>query len=346
MNKDHWTDFAFADIDSWFADLKSKVAPDLHGHLSEILLVAAARLSFVDYESRVAVFNGAQKFGAHFLPVHYYSPVPDTSAIPEETWTTKYDDIPGLELDRPSIKQLFAGFQEYGKELETVQVDGDSDVYHYSNGSFAGGDASLLYAMVRDLKPKKVIEIGSGNSTLIGLSASAKNNNGCEYICIEPYPNNTVLDLKAKGQIQLIDSSVQAVDLSLFETLTAGDILFIDSTHVVKNGSDVVYEFLKIVPRLAAGVHVHVHDIFHPLDYPREWVIDKQIFWNEQYLLAALIAYNSDFKMVVPNYAFAVEPDLKELFKSTFPFSPVQGGGSFWFKRTNYSPLLTSTTKS
>ena len=186
--------------------------------------------------------------------------------------------------------------------------------------------------MLRKLKPKKIIEIGSGFSTLMGLRAILKNASG-RYTCVEPYPNENIKTLAKANIIDLVESGVQTVPLELFWSLEANDVLFIDSSHVCKTGSDVNYEFLKIIPHLKKGVVVHVHDIFFPFDYPRSWVVEKQIFWNEQYILMALLAFNNEFSMLIPNQIFSTDQGLRGEFQKSFPYSPVVGGGSFWFQR-------------
>ena len=158
-------------------------------------------------------------------------------------------------------------------------------------------------------------------------------NGAGEYLCIEPYPNADILRLGREGRLTLDQRRVQDVPLSVFEKLQANDILFIDSTHVAQIGSDVSHEMLQIVPRQAPGVLIHLHDIFLPFEVPKDWVVNKKLFWNEQLLLAAFMAYNSEFKAMASNQLIARDRILCAAARRAFPHTPVIGGGSFWFAR-------------
>jgi predicted O-methyltransferase YrrM len=129
--------------------------------------------------------------------------------------------------------------------------------------------------MIRKFRPKQIIEIGAGYSTLWSLSALTANGSPCMLTSIEPYPQDFLKHLKDKN-FALIEKKVEHVPLTLFEALEANDILFIDSSHVVRIGGDVLYEVLEIIPRLKTGVRIHVHDIFLPYNYPKDWVTKKE----------------------------------------------------------------------
>lgn len=329
-----WIDLAVEDFDGWFDDMASSVRSGREAEAAAFLAMAAARLGFRTEESKLELFSRAQDAGVHIMPVHFYSPVPDTRAIGAEVWAARYDHLPGLEIETPAIVTLLRDLGQFGHELAEVVSEPQAGQYYWGNPAFNGGDASLLYAMIRKLRPENIVEIGSGYSTLMGLKALKQNEHG-RYLCIEPFPSQQVRDLAEAGQIDLIAEGVQAVPLSTFDRLGSGDILFIDSTHVAKTGSDVVHEVLRILPRLNPGVVVHVHDIFHPYEYSQDWVEQRGIFWNEQYLLLALLCENPRFEVLIPNYACVGDPTLKAAHAEAFPFSPVQGGGSFWFRRSS-----------
>ena len=206
-------------------------------------------------------------------------------------------------------------------------------------------DAFILHALIRDLKPKRIIEIGSGFSTMIAGDALRKNEEDgaepCHFTAIEPYPNPSVR-AGIDGVTELVEKKVQDVPVERFEELGPNDILFIDSSHVLKVGSDVYYEFLEILPRIQSGVYVHVHDIFLPWDYPRSWIVDKQRFWNEQYLLQAFLACNTDFEVLWGSaFMRRRHPDAVAKCFDTFPpkwwndeMDPAaRGGASFWIQR-------------
>jgi hypothetical protein len=171
--------------------------------------------------------------------------------------------------------------------------------YDPNNGGYGTIDAAALYAMVRETRPKRIVEIGSGSSTLVTAAAIRANQAGDPsykptFTCIEPFLSD-YLKGGVPGVSEFIEKPLQDVPLDLFANLEDGDILFIDSTHVVSFGSDVLYEYLTILPALASGVLVHIHDIFLPNDYPENWLKEHRFFWNEQYLLEAFLAMNSSY---------------------------------------------------
>ncbi len=183
--------------------------------------------------------------------------------------------------------------------------------------------------MVRHFRPRLVIEVGSGFSSLVLRDAAAKNNSS-PLICIEPFPRDFLRE-GFPGLRSLIEKKVQDIDLEFFFQLESGDILFIDSSHTVKIGGDVNYLFLEVLPRLKPGVIVHVHDIFLPFDYRRDWVLDELRFWTEQYLLQAFLSFNSEFEVLMANSY--LNHCHKEDLKATFPSLSSWGGGSFWMRR-------------
>ncbi|HSL54233.1 MAG TPA: class I SAM-dependent methyltransferase, partial [Pyrinomonadaceae bacterium] len=154
--------------------------------------------------------------------------------------------------------------------------------------------------------------------------ALTRNGSG-KLTCIEPYPER----LNGAGpSVELIQKRVEEIDVAFFSCLAANDILFIDSSHTVKFGSDVCYEFLEILPRLAPGVWVHVHDIFFPHDYPAEWLIERRLALNEQYLLEAFLSFNKQFQVALANYWLCLDHPA-----SVSKLWPTAGGSSFWFQR-------------
>lgn len=171
-------------------------------------------------------------------------------------------------------------------------------------------DGDVLYLMVRHLKPRRMIEIGSGYSTLAAGAALVKNAEEtgvvCDFTAIEPYPGKHISS-GVPGLTTLLPKPVQAINLDTFASLEENDILFIDSTHVVMIDSDVVYEVLEILPRLRPGVVVHFHDIFLPYDYPENWIRSWGFFWNEAYMLQAFLAHNDRFEVMIGNRALFVD---------------------------------------
>lgn len=207
--------------------------------------------------------------------------------------------------------------------------------FNMSNGSFETVDAEVYYGMVRILKPKIIIEIGSGNSTKLATVAVLKNQreNGeykCNITCIEPYPSDALSEI---NNVEVIQKRLEDINFEFFDRLDENDILFIDSTHSLKIGNDVYFEYLEIIPRLRQGVYIHVHDIFIPNQYCKRWIYKSNHFWTEQYLLQAFLMYNSEFEVILPcNYLHTSKPDtLKEIFPS-YPMDD-DGPGSFWMRR-------------
>ncbi len=173
--------------------------------------------------------------------------------------------------------------------------------------------------------------IGGGYSTLLARRALAKNSDGAEHICIEPFEQPWLSNI---GLTQLIRSRVECVPLGLFRSLGSNDILFIDSSHVLRTGGDVWYEYLRILPTLNPGVLVHAHDIFLPFPYPRDWLLTERRYWTEQYLLQALLQDNSRFKVLLALHLLSKErPDELARACPIYAQQPGRDPGSFWMTR-------------
>jgi predicted O-methyltransferase YrrM len=278
------------------------------------------------------------RWGVHVRQVHYYDPLPNFAAITPEQ-TTRRRESPVVDFNMPSQLALLRRLgQEFGKEVETLVSGQDQEAheFNFDNEYFAHLDAAMYYALIRDLKPRRVIEIGSGYSTRIASLALARNgreNRPGTLTCIEPYPEPRLLE--AKLDIELIERPVELVDLDTFRRLEAGDILFIDSSHAVKFQNDVCREFLEILPILQAGVWVHVHDIFFPHDYPAEWLIEKRIAFSEQYLLEAFLAYNVAYSVMAANYWLCLDyrADVLQLWPRIGEAKGPHGGASLWMRK-------------
>lgn len=246
------------------------------------------------------IFRILQPMGLHLVRNHFYEPVPDTRRLREKIWTCK-SDLVGVKMEQEQQLRLLD--EVFLKYMDECRFPMDTKIpyeFHFGNDYFEALDAEVLYCFVRHFKPKKVIEIGSGNSTYIIARAAIVNEEDgveTEVISIDPYPNAVI----AKGIIgltTLINRHVEEVNLETFQELDESDILFIDSSHVVKIGNDVVYEYLEILPHLKKGVLIHIHDIFLPVEYPKQWVIGEHKFWTEQYLLQAFLAFNDSFQVI------------------------------------------------
>lgn len=243
-----------------------------------------------------------QANGYHVKQVHFYSPLPDTRQLGDEVFS-RISTMPGLEFNESGQLEILEEFEcryrgEYEK-FRDVKPPGLPQFF-FGNSSFESVDAEILYSFIRKFRPKHFVEVGSGFTTLLAGSALARNRKegvAATMTAIEPYPAS-FLSEELPYPVDLLVQPVQEVPLEFFTRLECGDILFIDSSHVCKIGSDVQYEFLEILPRLAPGVIVHIHDIFLPKDYPARWVKDEHWFWNEQYLLQAFLCGNRDLEVL------------------------------------------------
>lgn len=237
-----------------------------------------------------------RKAGVFPLREHYYEPVvfPEDLRRPLDA----VRPIAGLDLDTDGQLALL-GELDYAEELKRIPMTGrGNSSFNYRNGSFELGDAEFLYSMIRHFSPKRIIEVGSGHSTLMARLAIEANTEAdhlyeCDHVCIEPYEQPEL----EKCGARIIRERVELCDVTLFETLDANDILFIDSSHVIRPQGDVLFEYLEVLGRLRSGVQIHIHDIFTPRDYPSSWIIDDQKLWDEQYLLEAFLAFNREFKV-------------------------------------------------
>ena len=274
----------------------------------------------------------ADRAGVHLRSTHYYQPVYADSDLPADVGGER--DLPGLELNPAGQLELLRSF-DFQQELERFgEVPADELGFGHDNGSYSHADAEALYCMIRMRKPKRLIEIGSGHSTRIASAAIAMNaeesgGRRCEHICVEPYE----MEWLERLNVEVIRSRIQDVDPKLFERLDSGDILFVDSSHVIRPFGDVLCEYQRIVPRLNKGVLVHVHDIFTPRDYPEEWLREQRRLWNEQYLLEVLLAHSPRYRVVLAlNYLkHAHFEDLASAFPSAAR-RPEHEPGAFWFE--------------
>lgn len=269
------------------------------------------------------------------LPVrqHYYQPVLRPGDLPKSLWTQR-SPLHGVDLNVRAELELLSRFC-YADELLAFPRDRperDDLGFYYSNPNFPPGDAETLYNVIRHFKPRRVIEIGSGMSSRMvhhGLVANRADGVAATHVCIEPYEMPWLERLEGT---QVLRARVEHVDPSVFQALDDGDILFIDSSHVLRTGGDVCFEYLELLPTLRPGVIVHVHDIFLPFEYPEEW-IRARTFWTEQYLLQAFLAFNSEFETLLAVHYLATH-HRREL-AHTAPIFAQSGArpGSFWLRR-------------
>jgi hypothetical protein len=274
-----------------------------------------------------------RRVGVFPIVDHYYEPLFDPKHI-----RRPLSEDRGLYFNLNIDEQLslLKSFH-YAAELERFPLNKTSQLeYFYHNGAFGAGDAEFLYNMVRLYKPSTIVEIGSGNSTLMAINAIERNTiedakYRCNQICIEPYEHEWL----RSTNVTLVRQVVERVDKALFADLKRNDILFIDSSHMIRPQGDVLYEYFEILPILGTGVIVHIHDIFTPKDYPHSWVFDIVRFWNEQYLLEAFLMFNKEFRVLGAlnflkhNYFGALSSRCPVLEKE-----PSSEPSSFWIVKT------------
>jgi len=284
------------------------------------------------------LFRQMEAQGIHLTPNHFYSPIPDTGSL-QAYPATKQSGMVGIDWqDEHQLDLLQNVFPTFAEEYNNIPNQGSPELppyaFHFDNGMYDYLDALVLYCMIRHLQPKLILEVGSGYSTRISAQAAIRNGK-TEVVAIEPYPD-PVLQAGFPGLTSLIVKRIEQVELSQFERLSEKDILFIDTSHVVKTGGDVNYLYLEVLPRLRKGVVVHVHDIFLPEDYPLWWITERNLFWNEQYLLQAFLMNNTDFQIMFANNYMRLNH--LEQIKQSFPNCPkLDYTQSFWMQR-KYGP--------
>lgn len=228
---------------------------------------------------------------------HYYEPQFDMGSIKRPF--SEERNLPGIKWDIQGQLDLLENLV-FSDELQDLPFEKTNELSFYlNNSSFASGDAEYWFQLIRFKKPKRIFEVGSGNSTLMAINAINKNkdedpNYICKHVCIEPYEMSWL----EKTGVDVLRKKVEDVEFSFFSELEEGDILFIDSSHIIRPEGDVLFEYLELLPRLNIGVIVHVHDIFSPRNYPSEWLKSEVRLWNEQYLLEAFLTGNNSWKII------------------------------------------------
>jgi methyltransferase family protein len=264
------------------------------------------------------------------FPDFFYAPVFAPSDLPAEVWAGTFPDCGTWDLDaqRAFLKET-PSFAEELSALPYERPEGDTTAFYWGNDQFSHSDASLYYAILRRFRPNRIVEVGAGHSTKLAARAILANGSG-RILCIDPHAPEWLSRLDAPIEVQA--NPVQETPDETFLDLAAGDVLFIDGSHIAKTGSDVNHLFLRILPRLPKGVIVHVHDICLPFEYPKAWSEDVLCYWNEQYVLAALLANGTKYEILLGVY-YMQKADIEALR----PFVPrvagvFPGGGSFWMR--------------
>lgn len=272
------------------------------------------------------------KFGVTITRADFYSEIPTISELEQSFASESLLNLDAIFPDNDTMLAELQRLTDVSGEFDPPRDSDQLGEFSWTGGQFSYADAMAYYAMIRTRKPKTIIEVGSGWSTLVAQIAVARNGVG-NIICIEPYPNAFLADIPG---ITLIQKRIQEVDTAFFaQHLTDSDFLFIDSTHTVKHDSDCLHLYLRILPAIQADITVHVHDIHLPHPLPIERMRDQHIFWNEQYLLYAYMLNNARVRTLYgTQYHYTKNrPALDRLMHDRF----AAGGGSFWFEQTKAS---------
>jgi hypothetical protein len=291
------------------------------------------RKHFVHFPVSKRIFFNA---GVYPILDHYYDPLFNIKHIKKPLDQER--NLPAIDFNIAEQLDLLVKFN-YNDEMMKFPVtpaEKKQEIeYCYTNHAFKSGDAEYLYNMIRLFKPSRIFEIGSGSSTLMAINATKQNRRedpeyNCEHICIEPFENNWLESLGIIIKRDLVEN----INVSFFQQLNANDILFIDSSHIIRPQGDVLFEYLEILPTLRSGVLVHVHDIFTPRDYLKKF-LEIPYLWNEQYLLEAYLSSNKEYRIVgATNF---LRHNHYEAFSSKCPVlkMEIENGierepGSFW----------------
>jgi hypothetical protein len=269
-------------------------------------------------------------------PGHFYSPLPDLDEVrrrQDELFGPPPARLPGIELDEAGQLELLQSLGAY--QAEAPWTDGPRPPlrFFYDNPNFRHGEAVVLYGMIRHLRPARIVEIGSGHSSCVVLDTNERFFGGSiECTFVEPYPEllRSLVREDDLHRARLVEAPLQAVEDDLFSSLQANDILFVDSTHVAKVGSDVNRILFDVLPLLASGVHVHFHDVHYPFEYPKGWILEGRA-WNEAYLLRALLLYNDAFEVALFNSFLGQLHG--EALAAALPLAAPNPGSSLWLRR-------------
>lgn len=277
--------------------------------------------------------NALRRIGVFPIQDHYYEPQFNFQGQKQDFSLDR--NLTGIKWNISRQLEVIGSFI-YANELTDIPSGQTNELgFYFGNGSFESGDAEYWYQLIRTVKPRRIVEIGCGNSTLMAMRAIQTNHQQddaytCEHICIEPYEMSWLESL----DVSVVRERVENIDLSFFKCLEENDILFIDSSHVIRPCGDLIFEYLELLPSLKKGVIVHVHDIFSPKNYPEFWLKDQVRFWNEQYLLEAFLSHNADWEILgALNY---LHHHYYDELKEIAPFlSPEREPGSFYIRKVN-----------
>ncbi len=332
-------------VDVWHALLGRRPDENALAHLVRALEEGRNPIEFFfeTYESSEAITR-RQELSPYLQsdvrvfvpPGHYYSPIVDPVALRSSSFEErrKSDSLDGISIDFDVMEKTFNILMDETSDLDFPRSRNVSFRYYSENDMYASGDAIILAGMIRLAKPRKIIEVGSGFSSAVMLDTLDRSVGiDASLTFIEPYPErlDDLLWDEDRDRIRVIRSGVQEVSPSIFLDLDRDDILFLDTTHVSKTGSDVNFELFDVLPKLKSGVLVHFHDVFEGFEYPDDWVYEQNRSWNEIYLLRSFLMYNREFEIVYFNHAFYCRK--MHLIEERCPRMIGWPGGGLWLRR-------------
>lgn len=274
------------------------------------------------------IYKGAYRNG------HYYSPVPDLNDVYKRQKDIFLEKAPeGIDLNIKNQEQLLQELEQFTSAIEYSKYQKVDERYYSENNFFNITDAAFCELLLRYFRPRSVIEVGSGFSSALMMDTNRKYfGNAIDLTFIEPYPErlNSLMSNTERINGILMKEFIQDVDISVFKKLQKNDVLFIDSSHVSKVGSDVNHIIFNILPALNEGVIIHFHDIVYPFEYPKDWIYNG-VFWNEAYLLRAFLMHNTDYEILLfNNYIGRYK---KEWLRQHLPVAQSAVGGSLWLRK-------------
>ncbi len=295
--------------------------------------IEALQRELAQRDAAAGSYGGAGPFLSWRPPGHYYSPVPDMEDIRRQADRIygKPDHLDGLDLNEDAQLELFKTLAPLANDVAFNADPEPGQRYYTNNPSYGTGDAAILQAFLRHLRPRRYLEVGSGWTTALALDTNDRwLDKRMRITCIEPYPIDLSKLLRPTDDIEVIASPVQDVALDRFEELESGDLLFIDCSHVVKTGSDAHHLITRVLPAVPVGVYIHIHDIFWPFEYPQDWIEEGRA-WSEAYLLHAFLTFNPAFEIVLFNdWMTRTHHDL---MASAVPALSPGAGGAIWLRR-------------
>ena len=282
-----------------------------------------------------ALLAEVRRLATLWPPGHYYSPIVSVDQIQakEDRFFSLPDAIPGVDLNESRQLGVLDDFAGFYKEMPFNSEKSGCRRYYFENEMYSYADAIVLYSMIRRLRPTRIVEIGSGFSSCVVLDTNELFfSRGIHCSFIEPYPDRLLglLNRAEADSIDLIRSGLQEVGQEIFQELASGDILFVDSSHVLKTDSDVNHLFGRILPSLRTGVYVHFHDTFYPFEYPRAWIYEGRS-WNEIYVLRSFLQYNSAYS--IQYFADYIATFHRTRLESLMPLCLKNTGGNIWLRR-------------